>query len=1036
MRLCGPMAVEIDGESLPLPASERAGALLGWLALHPGAHPRSVVAEQLWPDADTDAARANLRSALWALRTSWGPRAEALIVATRTTVGLGDATLDIDDPLVLGHPPAPLLPGLDDDWVAAARADLDDRRAFEMADLADRAAAAGDLPTAVAWSRRLSELRPLDEAAHRTLVERLVAAGETATAVVTARDFSSRLQEDIGVRPSPATRAVHAQARSGVRAEQPTAMFGRGEQLAWLTERWREAASGHGQVVVLVGEAGIGKTTLLVELARRVAGRGGHVATSAGLDVAGETPFSAWLDLARSLAGGCRQVPASARWAAELNRLSPGLGSRLGHPEQPPALTAPELERLRVFEALLRLVEWSCAERPTLLALDEAHRADRVSLRLAAYVGRRLPSLPALLVLARREGVRRPDLDGLLADLSGHGVPVHTLDVPPIGDAEVGALARSLHAVDGDVVATVVAAAEGNPLLAVETTRTLLAGSAGPPANLRAAVTATVSRLPRELVGVVELLAAAGRALRPGELRSLGVASGPDTLADSEGLLVRREGRLGFRHELLRQAVYAGLADPAALHDLLADGIDSQLHAERAHHLGLAGRSDEAAEAWAAAAHEARQVGALDEAAALLRRALALRAEDGSQWLELAEVLAWSSRRPEMEEAWAQAVRLLPATTLAEAWCRRGRQFRSIICHPEESRRAYRQALDLVAPDTPLDVVADALVGMAWGEAVAGSATESEELLAQALKVGRLGALRADVLEIRMQALLRQARFAEAISLVADRRDPDVRLVESIPDRAFGVLVNAACAQCALGDYEAALGLIERAHTATLNVGPLAQRTAMARALVLARLGQHEEAAAVADEVQVWADGRDDPWESAIATHDRGLVAMWAERYADAADLLGRALAAGGQVSRVSAGLVRAEALARLGDATAAQAQLRAALLEPVGPADQAWALVPRVAWVQALIAHASGDHDLTRRRLDEAEAAWRRVTRTASGPSAGEGYVASLVDLGRPPIVGLVEPARELARIAGLRADLVGASETLGTVETVETGG
>jgi len=1032
LRLCGPMAAELAGEPLPLPASERARALVAWLALHPGAHPRSVVADQLWPDAEPEAARANLRTALWSVRTAWGAeRTEGLLTATRTTVSLTESRLDLDEVPEPGRPFAELLPGLDEEWVLRARAELDDRRARLVAEQADRAQDAGDLGGAVAWARRLSELRPLDEAAHRGLVERLLAAGERAAAVVATREFADLLAEEVGVRPSPATRAVHARARTGRGPELTSAVFGRSEQLAWLADRWREAAAGSGQVVVLVGEAGIGKTTLLGELTRRVAAQGGHAATSAGFDVAGETPFAAWLDLARTLAGGARQVPAAAHWPAELNRLSPGLGGRLGHPEPPPPATAPELERLRVFEALLRLVEWSCAERPTLLAIDDAHRADRVSLRLAAYVGRRLAPLPALLVLARREGAPRPDLDGLLADLATHGVPVHTLHVPPISDSEVGALARSLDADDADVVAAVVSAAEGNPLLAVEATRALLAGSPGPPANLRVAVAATMTRLEPGVVELVRLAAAAGRALQPEELRRLGFTATSDLVTGSEGLLVRREGHPGFRHELLRAAVYAGLDDASALHDRLADAVDPGLHVERAHHLDLAGRADEAADEWAAAAVRARSVGALEEAADLLRRALAVRPGDATLWLELTEALAWAHRREEMESAWSRAAELLPVEDLPAAWCRRGRYFRSVICHPEESLRAYRTAYELSTLHTPASVTADALVGMAWGEAVAGSPAASEALLAQAIEAADLGALRADVLEIRIQGLIRQGCFAEATQLVADAADRDVGLVESIPDRAFGVLVNAACAYCCLGDFESALAVLDRAEAATAGVSSLALQTLSARAMVLARLGRHAEAAEAATRVQAWADRRDDPWEVAIATHDRGLVAMWAERYAEAADLLGQALDAGAQVSRVSAGLTRAEALARIGDASAAAAQLRAALLEPVGPADQAWALVPRVAWVQALVAHARGEDDLAVRRLDEAEAGWRRIATAATGSAAGtpagspagspvgEGYLASLVDLGRPPIVGLVEPARELDRIVQLRASL-----------------
>jgi DNA-binding SARP family transcriptional activator len=1013
------MAADVAGTPLALPTSERARALIAWLALHPGEHPRPVVAEKLWPDASAENGRASLRTALWAIRTAWGDAGSPLR-ATRTSVGLVDVSTDVDDLPSPDRPLAELLPGLDDEWVLRARADLTDRRAADLADLAERADADGDLATAVRWSRRLTELRPLDESAHRALVERLLRAGERAEAVVAARAFDERLREEIGVRPSPATRAVHARASAGPGGEQPAPVFGRAEQVARLTDVWRAAADGRGQVVVVNGETGIGKTTLLAELTRRVTGQGGHVATTAGIDVAGETPFAAWLELARTLAGGVRQVPAAATWPAELNRLSPGLGARLGHPQQPPPATAPELERLRVFEALLRLVEWSCAERPTLLVIDDAHRADRASLRLAAYVGRRLASLPALLVLVRRDGVRRPDLDGLLADLAGHGVPLTTLDVPPISDGEVGALARSLGAGDGtgDWVGKVVAAAEGNPLLAVEAARALAAGSQGPPANLRAAVSATLSRLPDSTTTLVELLAAAGRPLWPEELRRLESPTDADTVTSSEGLLVRREGRLGFRHELLRAAVYADLADPAALHDRLADGIDPVEHVERAHHLALAGRGRECAAELAVAAARARGVGALDEAVELLQRAVEVHSEDGRLWLELEETCALAHRHHDMETAWAEALVRLPEEALPDAWCRRGRQFRTVTCHPAESLRAYRTAERLATASTEPRVLADALIGMAWGDAVAGTGDDFERLLAAAFRLVDVGPqLRADALEIQMQGLIRQSRFADAAALVADPRDPVVREVDQFPDRRYSVLVNAAAALVSAGDDVGALAMCERA-LSTPAVTGLELKTVAAQAQVLARLGRHAEAAAAADQVQQWADRLDDPTIAATATHDRGLLALRAGRYAEAADLIGRALDTGASVSRVTAGVTRAEALALAGELDAATAALRTALLEPVGRSDQAWALVPRVAWVQALVAEARGDTELARRRLDEAEAAWLRVLDSAR-EEAGAEYLASLVDHGRPPVIGLVEPDRELAAIARLRDEL-----------------
>jgi hypothetical protein len=103
--------------------------------------------------------------------------------------------------------------------------------------------------------------------------------------------------------------------------------------------------------------------------------------------------------------------------------------------------------------------------------------------------------------------------------------------------------------------------------------------------------------------------------------------------------------------------------------------------------------------------------------------------------------------------------------------------------------------------------------------------------------------------------------------------------------------------------------------------------------------------------------------------------------------------------------------MACAGAADAAAAEVRRAALEPVGPADQPWALVPRMARVQGLVARARGDVPEARRRFAEAAEGWRRRG-GAAHRRAGEEFMAALVDLGRPPVVGLVEPDRELARV------------------------
>ena len=87
---------------------------------------------------------------------------------------------------------------------------------------------------------------------------------------------------------------------------------------------------------------------------------------------------------------------------------------------------------------------------------------------------------------------------------------------------------------------------------------------------------------------------------------------------------------------------------------------------------------------------------------------------------------------------------------------------------------------------------------------------------------------------------------------------------------------------------------------------------------------------------------------------------------------------------------------------------------EPAGPADMPEALVPRIAQVQAAIAAARGDRALAARRLDEAVAGWDRL---AGGSQPGDAYAAVLVDLGRPPVAGLVEPEREREAALAARA-------------------
>ena len=113
---------------------------------------------------------------------------------------------------------------------------------------------------------------------------------------------------------------------------------------------------------------------------------------------------------------------------------------------------------------------------------------------------------------------------------------------------------------------------------------------------------------------------------------------------------------------------------------------------------------------------------------------------------------------------------------------------------------------------------------------------------------------------------------------------------------------------------------------------------------------------------------------------------------------------------RADARLRRAESLARCGRADEAEAEIRAAALEPVRAAHRPDVLLARMTFVQGLVARARGDNELAETRLHEAERHWRRL---AGEDLFAREHLASLVDLGRPPVTGIVDPSRELERVA-----------------------
>lgn len=371
-----------------------------------------------------------------------------------------------------------------------------------------------------------------------------------------------------------------------------TDLLERDEALATLDTSARAAAEGHGRTVLVSGEAGIGKTTLLER-------------------------FGAGLASGRLLWGGCESL-ATPRPLGPLHDVAAQAGARLR------SLVATAHDRAALFDAVLD--ELAAAPSPTVLVFEDMHWADDATLDLVKFVGRRVHRLPALLVLSYRDDVASlATLRSLLGELpSAHLVRIALSRLSR--EAVEGLAASSLHN-DG---AGVFAATSGNPFFVTEV---LCQGGAhrGVPATVRDAVLGRVAQLaprPRE---VLQLAAIAPRQI---ELALVTDVLGPAT-DDIEaclfgGLLLAEGQTLRYRHELARTAVEESIQPPRAieLHGRVLAALSARPAgtvplAQLVHHAQRAGDVD-AVLRWAPqAAHEAGLRGARREAVANARAALA-----------------------------------------------------------------------------------------------------------------------------------------------------------------------------------------------------------------------------------------------------------------------------------------------------------------------------------------------------------------------------------------------------------------------------
>jgi DNA-binding SARP family transcriptional activator len=665
-RVLGPFGVVMDGVPLDDHAiGSRKGRTVLKLLVLERPHVVSVdrIADVVWSDAPPDDAERHVAPLVSRLRRVLGSDAivggrDGYRVATgdRVSVDLDEAFRLVDEAEVRGsHGEHPL------GAVAAAQAldllgtgsILEEEPFAEWAEPARAAAqqllrrgrraawqsahALGDHDAALEAATAALVDDPMDEEAVRAVMRAHRGRGSTAAALAAFEAVRAELASELGADPSPETTALHLAILRGDPHEEdrpvetpprePTRdpeFVGREDQLAFLRERWTGAVAGRACLLLLIGEAGIGKTRLASEMVAEAIRTGGLVLETRCFEVERSLFLQPIADAIRdatlSVDPGVIRV-AAGRSAPVLAELVPELSAILRPEAAGPA--EPRVQQRRTFEGVVGFFTELARHRPVMLVIDDLHLASSVTLELLHLLMRRVGA-ERLLVLGTLRVEEAKRALGTLTDVS------ERVDVGPLSPAAVHQLARSMGATA--LADRLHERTRGHTLFVVEVLRAVGTsdGTEIPlPDSLREAVVERVERAGTEVEAFLRGSAILGPSF------DLDLAAALLELPDEEAarraetaiaarILVESGPSLAFTNELIQEVLYESIPRPTRVARHRRAAILFAANPEAmASHAEAAGDQLTAAEGYLAAGELVAARFANDDARALFDRALA-----------------------------------------------------------------------------------------------------------------------------------------------------------------------------------------------------------------------------------------------------------------------------------------------------------------------------------------------------------------------------------------------------------------------------